>query len=93
MRLHGTMSQGEKRWSAKLGKFDVLIKIPLLILQGLSQREIGHQLGVSESAIYNAIQGKRWAHLYREPPPVFTPEIDQKYIAIRGEIVVDKWTS
>ncbi len=58
----------------KLGKYDVLIKIPLLQLQGLSQREIGERFGVSQTTISLILRGKTWANLYDEPVPDVSPE-------------------
>jgi hypothetical protein len=69
---------------AKLSKWDVLITIPLLRLQGISQQRIADQLGVGQAAISIILLGKGWTHLYQEPSPVFTPEIEQEYVAIRG---------
>jgi NUMOD4 motif/HNH endonuclease len=83
-REHGTMIEGERHTQAKLTKWNVLIDIPVYTAMGLSQHEIGKKLGVVQATIRDVLIGKNWTHLYQEPPPVFTPEIEQEYIAIRG---------
>jgi hypothetical protein len=69
-RLHGTLLQGEKIWTAKLTKWNVLIDIPVYTAMGLTQAEIGCRLGVDQTAISCILLGKSWNYLYSTSAPV-----------------------
>jgi hypothetical protein len=89
-RWHGTWTRGDRHASTKLTRWNILIDIPIFSVMGLSQCEIGRRLGVSSTSIRQVVIGHTWVHLYQESPPVFTSEIEQEYVAIRGTVVIDE---
>jgi NUMOD4 motif-containing protein/HNH endonuclease len=89
-RRHGNLRQGENHWLTKLTKWQVLIDIPVMNARGLLQREIANELGISRTTFELILSGANWGHLYQTPPPVFTPEIEQKYVAIRGTMAKER---
>jgi uncharacterized Zn finger protein (UPF0148 family) len=68
MRAKGRSQTGERRWSAKLTEANVR-EARRRYAAGELQRTIAASFGVTQSAISEAVSGKKWRHVPQESTP------------------------